>query len=297
MVILELATFLLLFQLGTHSAIATICTIPIDEDLAGNTSEQFSTGFGDLSRRNALVGKLLPDFIRQPGALIDHSHQSGSYQACSPTNAAQPTSEADNSNTEASTETWDAAESSSKEQVVHARSSGGRPIALSTLPRLRHSFRLRRSVLPPISGYFTALSTLPLTTHKRVKPHFRSKRKLLSFSTRDTLTHVASRTSTLDSAIPDSVVFETGTEATEKKQSLMLTEKLPISRPISIYIVKVGSQAALIFSQKFITFVQSLARSWQYGGALASESLGALVTLRTPPKPIWKSSSARWRLL
>jgi len=297
MVILELATFLLLFQLGTHSAIATICTIPIDEDLAGNTSEQFSTGFGDLSRRNALVGKLLPYFIRQPSALIDHSHQSGSHQACSPTNAVQPTSEADNSNTEASTETWDAAESSSKEQVVHARSSGGSPMALSTLPRLRHSFRLRRTVLPPINRYFTALSTLPLTTHKRVKPHFRSKRKLLSFSTRDTLTHVASRTSTLDSAIPDSVVFETGTEATEKKQSLMLTEKLPISRPISIYIVKVGSQAALIFSQKFITFVQSLARSWQYGGALASESLGALVTLRTPPKPIWKSSSARWRLL
>jgi len=297
MVILELATFLLLFQLDTHSAIATICTIPIDEDLAGNTSEQFSTGFGDLSRRNALVGKLLPYFIRQPSALIDHSHQSGSHQACSPTNAVQPTSEADNSNTEASTETWDAAESSSKEQVVHARSSGGSPMALSTLPRLRHSFRLRRTVLPPINRYFTALSTLPLTTHKRVKPHFRSKRKLLSFSTRDTLTHVASRTSTLDSAIPDSVVFETGTEATEKKQSLMLTEKLPISRPISIYIVKVGSQAALIFSQKFITFVQSLARSWQYGGALASESLGALVTLRTPPKPIWKSSSARWRLL
>lgn len=299
MVILELATLFLLFQLGTHSVIATKCTIPIDQDLAGNTSQQVEPIFADLSRSTGLVGRLLPDLIRQLGALIAHSRQGGSHQACNPTNADQPTSEAGNGNTEALDQGWDAAESSQKEQVENSKSNGGRPIAVSTLPLPRHSFRLRRNVFTPINGHMTALPTSLLTKSQRVKPSFRSKRKLLSISTGDTLNPVVSRTSILlvHSTIPASVALETETEETEKKQSIMLTEKLSISRPISIYIAKVGSQAALSFSQKLITFVQLLTGPRQYGGDLASEIVAPMATLPTLPKPIWKPSSARWRLL
>ncbi|KNZ57196.1 hypothetical protein VP01_2215g1 [Puccinia sorghi] len=149
-------------------------------------------------------------------------------------------------------------------KVENSKSNGGRPIAVSTLPLPGHSFRLRRNVFTPINGHMTALPTSLLTKSQRVKPSFRSKRKLLKLTDRKCIINMKKDFCV---HISDVLLLFNSFE----KQSIMLTEKLSISRPISIYIAKVGSQAALSFSQKLITFVQLLTGPRQYGGDLASE--------------------------